>query len=211
MSAPSVTDVPEEIRATKTGGGGASPLPRLRAFLGSSLLGVQARSGSPVRDVPQPTSGGAMQVDVPSSCGTKFPCDAPYSGRACAGFLEDARSEVTDALPSAIVDASRGADMAQSIASVDAETRNFDVATGFGSLSDRPAPLGVPSDRSERSVSALGSCMLDVSTKTDHQQSVSHTSITTTKQDHFKPDQFSGLAEQSVPAGPDHAGPLACF
>ena len=61
MSAMNVTDVPEEIRATKTGGGGASPLPRLRAFLGSSLLGVQARSGSPVRDVPQPTSGGAMQ------------------------------------------------------------------------------------------------------------------------------------------------------
>ena len=163
MSAMSVTDVPEEILATKAGGRGASPLPRLRAFLGSSLLGVQARSGSPVRDVPQPTSGGAMQVDVPSSCGTKFPCDAPYSGRACAGFLEDARSEVTDAHPSAIVDASRGAGMAQSIASADAETRNFDVATGFGSLSDRPAPLGVPSDRSERSVSSQSLNMSDVS------------------------------------------------
>ena len=87
MSALSVTDVPGEIPATKTGGGGASPLPQLRASLGSHLLGVQAWSGLPDHDVSQPTFDGAMHTDAGASSGVDLPCNAPSSGRACSEIL----------------------------------------------------------------------------------------------------------------------------
>ena len=202
MSALSVTDVPEEISATKAGGGGASPLPRLRAFLGSHLLGVQARSGLPECEVSQTAHGGATQVDVPSCCGTDFPRNAPRSGRACSEILEGARSTVTGALQGVTCDGSRDVDMGQLAESADVAMLNCGIPSGFDSAGPLLADLGDPSERSARSVSAPESCMLDVSSKTDH-LCVSHTSQSSTNKLLFNQEQLSRLAEQVVPAGPD--------
>ena len=198
----SVTDVPEEILATKAGGGGASPLPRLRAFLGSHLLGVQARSGSPVRDVPQPMSGGAMAVDAKPSCGTDFPHSASCSVRACAEILEEVRLPVTDTLMDGDIGNAYDVKVGQLGGPTDRGVLKSDVASGPVSVGPRVLDLRVPGDRSSGSVSGLDASMSDVSNSTDH-QSVSHTSQHHFKQDQNKQDQLSRLAEQAVPAGPD--------
>ena len=203
MSTMSVTDVPEEILATKAGGGGASPLPRLRAFLGSHLLGVQARSGLPECEVSQTAHGGATQVDVPSDCGTDFPRNAPRSGRACSEIPGEVRLPVTDTLQDGDIGKARDVTMDDLSGSTDQGMRNCDAASGFKSAGPYLIDLGVPRERSAPSVSGLDANKSDVSNSTDRQY-VSHTSITTTKPDHFNSDQFSRLTEQAVPAGPDH-------
>ena len=205
MSALSVTDVPEEILATKAGGGGASPLPRLRAFLGSHLLGVQARSGSPVRDVSQPAFDGAMHADAGASSGVDFPRDAPYSGRVSAEIPDDARFKATDTLQDGNIGEAHDVAMGDLSGSTDQGMRNFDVASGCESAGPLSADLGVPSERSVRSVSSQDLSMADVSSLTDL-KSVSHTSYTT-KQDQIKQESISGLAVQAVQAGPDHTEP----
>ena len=143
-----------------------------------------------------------MAIDVQTSCGTDFPCNASCSGRACAEIHEDARLSVTDTLHNGDIGEARDVPMGQLSDSTDLGMRNCDVASGFGSAGPPQADLGVPSERSTGSVSAQDLCMHDVSSKTDH-LCVSHTSHTSTKQDQNNQDQFSRLAEQAVPAGPD--------
>jgi len=203
MSALCVTDVPVVIPANKAGGGGASPLPQLRAPLGSPLLGVQAWSGMPDHGVSQPAFDGAMHADAGVSSGIDFPRDAPYSGRVCAEIPDDARFKATDTLQDGNIGEAHDVAKDDLSGSTDHGMRNFDVASGCESAGPWSADLGVPNERSVRSVSSQDLSIADVSSLTDS-QSVSHTSYTT-KQDQIKQESISGLAVQAVRAGPDHS------